>query len=781
MYDMHGNQIGGGRASELAQNIKPKAEKVNEQSSPPPFSIEKTEYEVYNVIPDRFITEGKELEEILTTISALVPDKFVFKEGRLVYIPTHPIYYEVMYSGKTVSFNYTIPSKFSETLTNKIKGVYKTATVRKIPDYFDGFLGKKYAEYKQKEHFMFSLNVDYRANGFTENLITMVNNVAGNDKLLLQIGLVPLDDEWKTAWNVAYEKYKNGKTITVNNSLPLIALDKVLEFSESLMHVVDMFVGVAKEVEKQKPKNTADMDRRLYQSMTRKKITLDGFKLQIRLFCDNPDRAYYYGKLFSGVFKLLDGDQCIKFDGCKTFTGEKRTFDMQIYKNIYSTKEVSYFMQLPNRRMQIDFRKYVRSIDNREQVVPEQLRKGTIPIGESTYRGVTSTAYWWNDKNVLALPKVVVGGMGSGKTNYTKWFAYCANKQKDGLIWFDFIQNCEVTEQMYGKLTNCIKINMATDYNKFALAYPELQPESEDKMKRLDVAQTLSDQTENLINTLTTMSNTEPLSSQMSKYLTSACKIVYVHKGQKVADVINVLTNHVIRAKYVDMALASGCFEKEDNEILDMEILTDYDKDGIPKGTKDSKIERILDRISVLQKNVYLKSMMKAEINYDYDFSKWIDEGKTVLIQIPEDTFTTKQIKDTIVTYLMSRIWLAGLKRKQYSKVCHVMIDEVHQVPTCRNLLSGIVTEGRKFGIGFYFTAHFLKQFGVLLDAIKSASTSYMLLAGTEKENFNLLKEELAPFEVDELMEMEKFTSMNRISIKNEYVNFISKLPGEFK
>ena len=73
--------------------------------------------------------------------------------------------------------------------------------------------------------------------------------------------------------------------------------------------------------------------------------------------------------------------------------------------------------------------------------------------------------------------------------------------KKDGLIWFDFIQkNCEVTEQMYGKLTNCIKINMATDYNKFALAYPELQPESEDKMKRLDVAQTLSDQTENLIN-----------------------------------------------------------------------------------------------------------------------------------------------------------------------------------------------------------------------------------------------------------------------------------------
>ena len=781
MYDMHGNLVGGGRASEVAHNVKSVAEKIDQQPSPPLFSIEKTEYEVYNVTPDRFITEGKELEEILTTISAMVPDKFAVKEGRLVYIPTHPIYYEVLYSGKMVSFNYAIPTKFVDTLTNKINGVYKTATVKKIPDYFLGFADKKYAEYKQKEHFMFSLNVDYRANGFTENLITMVNNVAGDDKLLLQIGLVPLDEEWKTAWNTAYEKYKNGKTITVNNSLPLIVLDKVIDFSDSLMHVIDMFVGVAEDVEKQKPKTVVDMDRRLYQHMTRKKVTLDGFKLQIRLFCDNPERTYYYGKLFSGIFKLLDGDQSIKFEGCENLKGDKRTFDFQIYKNIYSTKEVSYFMQLPNRRMQLDFKRYVRSVNNRETAVPEQLRKGTIPIGDVVYRGETSTAYWWNDKNVLSLPKLIVGGQGAGKTDYTKWFALYANKQKDGVVWFDYIEDCNVTEQMYERLDNCIKINIATDYNKFALAYPELQPDSDDVKQRVGVAQALSDQTENLINSLTTTTSTDPLSLAMSRYLTAACKIVYIHNGTKVSDVVKVLTNHVVRARYVGMALESGCFKNEDIEIVDMVGLTEYDKDGLAQGTKDSKIDRVLDRINILQKNIYLRGMMNAEINYDYNFSKWMDEGKAVLIQIPEDTFSSKQIKDTLVTYVMSRIWLATLHRKQRDKVCHVLIDEIHQLPTCRDWLSKIVTEGRKFGIGFFITAHYLKQFGVLLDAIKSASTSYMVLAGAEKESFNLLKEELAPFEVDELMEMEPFTSMNRISIKNEYVTFISKLPGRFQ
>lgn len=101
-------------------------------------------------------------------------------------------------------------------------------------------------------------------------------------------------------------------------------------------------------------------------------------------------------------------------------------------------------------------------------------------------------------------------------------------------------------------------------------------------------------------------------------------------------------------------------------------------------------------------------------------------------------------------------------------------------VPDC-NLLSSIIVEGRKFGIDFYFTTHYLKQFKTLLDAIKSAGTSYMLLAGTEKENFALLKEELMPYDIEDGLELESFTSLNLINCKNKYVRFISKLPPPIK
>lgn len=214
---------------------------------------------------------------------------------------------------------------------------------------------------------------------------------------------------------------------------------------------------------------------------------------------------------------------------------------------------------------------------------------------------------------------------------------------------------------------------------------------------------------------------------------------------------------------------------------MDLLSLNDIDNKGNVVGTRDSKIDGILDRANTLLKDLYLRSMMKTEINYDINFTKWIDEGKTIIIQIPEHTFTNKQIKDTLVTYFMGRIWLSALQRKNPSKVCHVITDEIHQVPVCTSLLTNIITEGRKFGICFYFTIHFLKQFKGLLDAVKSSGASYMLLTGTEKENFNMLQEELQPFIIDDLLGMKPYHSLNYVNYNNQYVKYISKLPEMVK
>lgn len=734
-------------------------------------------YTIYNLIPDRFIESGKPIEEILSTITALKQSPLQIQEKRLKINQFQPIYYEIFYKNRQIYFNYAIPEQYEKIITNKINSIFKTATLKKIDDYFNLFQDKYYCEYKQTEHFMYSLNTDYRENGFIEALLSMTQNLQDNDELLLQIGVIPCSPEWKTEWQTAYDKVKQGKTLSINHSLPLVLADKLFSMADGTMHIVDMLMN---EKTTSKDKKEIDLDVRLkerkYRRMNTQKVNYNGYQVQIKLFSTSYERSYYYGKLFNTIFNLLDAEQEIKFVKCKPNNNKERKFEFQINKNIFSTKELSIFMQMPNRRMQIEYRMNMKSIENRETSLPTILNKGYIPIGVNTYKGEKQTAYFPSDKNVITLPKIVMGSMGSGKTEFTKNFAIKASKHGDSIIYFDFVKNCEASEEI-AKHINCIKFDLSQDIHKFALAYPEIEPDENKPWARLKTANILSRQTEFLINSLTV----EPLTARMSRYLDSACKIVYVHKGSKINDVLDVLTNHIKRQEFIEKSLQTGCFTESDSEILDLISLNEKDKKGNVTGTNDGKIEGILDRINVILKDLYLRTMMKAELNYEINFRKFMDEGKSIIIQLPEHTFTNKTIKDTIITYFMSRIWLSALQRNNDSKVCHIITDEIHQAPTCCNLLSSIIVEGRKFGIDFYFTTHYLKQFKTLLDAIKSAGTSYMLLAGTEKENFTLLKEELMPYDIEDGLELEPFTSLNLINCKNKYVRFISKLPSPIK
>jgi hypothetical protein len=62
-----------------------------------------------------------------------------------------------------------------------------------------------------------------------------------------------------------------------------------------------------------------------------------------------------------------------------------------------------------------------------------------------------------------------------------------------------------------------------------------------------------------------------------------------------------------------------------------------------------------------------------------------------------------------------------------------------------------------------------------------SAGSSYGLLAGTEKENLIVLKNEMKPFTVEEGLNLKPFHSINIINYGNQYAKFISKLPPPIK
>jgi hypothetical protein len=122
----------------------------------------------------------------------------------------------------------------------------------------------------------------------------------------------------------------------------------------------------------------------------------------------------------------------------------------------------------------------------------------------------------------------------------------------------------------------------------------------------------------------------------------------------------------------------------------------------------------------------------------------------------------------------MGRIWLAVQLRNQNStRLCHVIINEIHQISTCANFIKNHITEFRRHKLGTLFTVHYLKQFRNLLDAVKSSGASYMLLAGTEKENLKALEEEMKPFIIEEGLNLKPYNSLNLIKYEKGYAKLL--------
>jgi hypothetical protein len=258
--------------------------------------------------------------------------------------------------------------------------------------------------------------------------------------------------------------------------------------------------------------------------------------------------------------------------------------------------------------------------------------------------------------------------------------------------------------------------------------------------------------------------------------------VTFIRPLAKINDVFTVLRRWDKRNEAIRYAKYSDCFDSDDDIFFDLNELHERDKEGKIIGTRESFIVGILNRITLLQKNPYIKAMLKADIDESQDFTKYIDEGKSVFKEIPQYLFPNVMIRDILTTFFISRIWLTVQMRENNkdARLCNVIFDEVHQVPTTARFLSNHVTEFRRHRLGLMLTCHYLKQLRDLLGALKSSGVSYVLIAGTEKENFTMLQDEL-DFELEDMMKLKSYHSLNLINIGNEYVTYISKLPKPIK
>lgn len=766
-------------------------------------------FTIYKIVPDYNLTNNNNiaLVNVFSSIYKTPRQRFSFQRG---YELPNQVYFDIVFKKGQANFYLSVKEEFEDLLKNKMDTIWDKAEITKVNDIESmNFKNTEVCELILKDYNFKSLSVGRGDLYPLTNMMGILKMLSDNETVRVNIAIEPTKrSNWVDIAKDEYKQYENGKIVNNDTDkreelikLGFTGAEAIVNlYIEMRLLLLESILGIITTDEKEDEFNINLKIDSLEEikkankysgltSETNYKMTSEVFKVRISILSSSLDssRAKLNMLSVANSYKDLNSDNALVIKLLTRKQQESLFNDvMENYIKpskhcILSDKEVSKLIQLPQKNLQNEYK--IQSIDTREVEIPEQLQNGLVRIGIAEKQGKKITAYWSKDKNVMALSKVFIGPQNAGKTTAVKRTVKDCYKARYSNIVIDFIENCQTSKEIEEVILDKDKIILELGNKDYipALAYNEVSnmiSEDMDSWDRVNYSNLISEQVEYLINAVTD-AGTGELTAPMIRYLHAASMVTFIRPGATINDVFLVLRRWDKRNEAIRYAKYSNCFEKDDDIFYDLEELHERDKEGKIIGTRESLIIGILNRIVILQKNPFIKAMLGADINKEDNITKWIEEGKSIFIHIPQTKFPNQNTRDILTTFFISRIWLAVQMRENNkdARLCNVIFDEVHQVPTTARFLSNHITEFRRHRLGLILSCHYLKQMRELLIALKSSGASYVLMAGTEKENLEALKEEILPFTVEEGMKLKPHTSINVVNYGNQYAKFITSLP----
>lgn len=638
-----------------------------------------------------------------------------------------------------------------------------------------------------------SLQVDRKSNEPLNSILNVMDIMKDEDRVTIVYNFIPSAQfGWIDKYNQTMDKIKEMKPVDKNKltfaSIAINGIYLLLNVIDSVLSVVNDFVG-GEDLE---DKNN------LYKEVlgvikqegelsaaTKKKKEATILNTQIAILADGEDKTRKENNALSVCqsYRALDEDNELTYKKVKRKNEFNiNDYDFNIEKNIMSTEEASNFIQIPGRTLLNYFN--INHIKVEEVRVPEQLKNGYIGLGYNKNKGNVRAVYLEDHKEIGNLPLMLLGRQGGGKSTYIANYVKYVTARKESVIHIDFIRNNEVSKDIEKVIPNSIILDFSTEKGLQSLAYNEIK--FSDNMTWFDKQQLANKKTQLTVELVNSINESgEPLSPKMERYLCACTDIVYLNELATFRDVIRCLQDFKYRENVISN-IPEELKEELQEEIQTLEELDEWTrptKDNLQEkiGTRDSKIEGILDRITLLKRDFYLKKMFNKTPENNLNFVSAMEEGKVVLIRMPQSKFKG-YVKNVITTFLVTKCWLACELRGELSdssKRSHIIIDEISQTKTAERYMESILTQTRKFGMKFVLTGQYLDQLDKkTIYTLKGAGASFMLLKGSIKEDFEYFKDELdGTYEYEDLKEMEEYSSLNIIQYSKGYASFITKLP----
>lgn len=725
------------------------------------FEIQSQEYVYLKLIPSKSIRNNRtySILDLVNKMYLNINKLIKIEDNKLIIKTQLKASYYIHITKEKINFYFIVPKLFYSKFRVKFKEIWKSVEIKEVNS-IPIITGSQYQLIYKNKDFL-STSTDMRNNDLLSANLSAVELLQDGEEAGILYNFLPTSEKqcnyFKSTCQKFIREYKNTNVKYTSNAISNLII-KILSYSIDFINSTLNFLFDVKQVDKQINFNKLSNN-------TNKKATSDICKTQIILSskAKTTNREKSIIDTISNSYSVIEDDN--KFI-CKKIKHNIRNLNTSIYEcgNFIALPGADIIQQFPqinhNRVYNKDF--------------PKCLATGDILIGNSIKN---MPVYYSTDKEISRLGRVLIGGMGCGKTHYMQNLAKSIIAKGDGLVVLDIIRDCNLAESIkqVTPKDRLIEIDCSNHTQLQGFCYNELICNSSDKYRKLAKCMEKGTQLHILLNTINSDTKLTP---RMLRYFYAACTVVfYKNINASFKEIIEVLTYPDIRKNILER-LSESEIKLLSDEIKDLCDLDKVNKNGTIENY-DSKIDGIIDRISMLKTNLYTKLAYNTQGNNNIDFVKALDQNKVIIIKAREEDFTNRNIRDLIATFYLSKVWLA--KQIKANTRTEIFIDEINLFPTAQIILQDILTECRKYSFIPTISLHFLDQCSKKCkNAILSSGCNFLLLAGADVKCFIELKElfNKEGYTETDLLELKRYHALCLIRNEdNVYSAFVVKLP----
>ncbi len=644
------------------------------------------------------------------------------------------------------TFNATVLREYESLARKAIETTWPNVTVAEVADPF-GARPDMAATLELNYHYMFAIRVDRREISYLASLLETVRAMEADDAVYVQTLAVPAERDWYEGEAQAYERFKAGEMPqklalnkrTAGRTALKLATKTVLG---AISVVTELITGEEPEpIRIDGGERAAILRDGKLRSETLAKTRGDAYDVIIRVgvVCADRARAAAIMRMVTMAFRELDGDNHLvahETDVARTWRKmRERAVGLRLQRDYMSIAEMSRLFLLPTRPLQERYG--IANIAQLETGVPPEISAGGLRFGSVKHKGAEIPIFMpTGDHDELCLPRVIIGGMGSGKTTFGANLIVEAVRNGFGGLAIDPAKGQigdMVAAALPSERVTRIRIDGVTP---FALDFCEIGRSPRAKNR--------------LANAIVSFFNsaTDEAGAQTARYLRAA---IMAMQTARLAEIMRIFEDDTYR---------TACIERM-RPGMHRSTLEDYGR--MTEGKRAQILAPIYNRLDTILGDEYLAECFDSDRSLD--MVALTSERKAVVIDVPKSALGSEGV-DLIVNLLSVKLDLAMTLREEADQFpFFIVYDEPHQFLRSARTWKAAAVESRKWRYAYVWMFHSWEQIpSDLAEIIRSAGPHYTVFRASKK-TFRELAEELAPFTVEDYVKMPRYHALNVLRV----------------